>query len=80
MSDEHKTISLGHLTPQDALLLNSALKGAGLSLDLAATAVVYEVILLFMKKKGDLSLKDISKLVSEVLSNKDFNPVKEESK
>ena len=80
MNDEHKTITLEHITPEDALLLNSALKSAGLALDLAATAVVYEVVLLFMKKKGDVSLKDISKLVSEVISNKAFNPVKEESK
>ena len=63
---------------KDVSILNAALRSAGLSLDFTSTAVMYELVKLFDKKKDDISLKEISSLVQTVLSNTELNPPKKE--
>lgn len=72
--EKERQIVLNHITVKEATILNSALKGAGLAIDLTSTAVVYELVLEFLKKKGDITLKDISEIVEAILSNPDFVP------
>ena len=68
------TKEVGHITPKDAQILNSALRTAGLSLDLAATAVLYEVTMEFVDKKDGMTLRDITNIVSRVMQVPEFAP------
>ncbi len=68
------TKEVGHITPKDAQILNSALRTAGLSLDLTATAVVYEITMEFLNKRDSMTLRDITDTVSRVMQVPEFAP------
>ena len=69
-----KTIEVEKLTPERAFMLNSVLRSAGLQVDLPTSAVVHQMMILFLEKGDDVSLKEISSVVATVMNNPQLNP------
>ena len=67
-----KQVVLEHISPANSVKLQSALRSAGINMELSTTAVAYEIIMAFILHKGAITIDLIAEIVGQIATVPEF--------
>jgi len=67
-----KRVTLDHITPGAVVKVQAALRSAGINIDTKSTAIVYEVIIAYIVRKGAITLDELTGIVATVSQIPEF--------